>query len=159
MSQNDDERDFYPDARYAANTVPGFRWYDDRTGQEQWSRPVGVDTLLDAGATIEDPAAVTIATRVKIGPNKARGGWSVGISRERLDAVRKDGGVVRLVGTRTYAEARAFDDREDGVAWAESEVDAYADAEVKSAVEWSENRRTGDTRDTTDEGPTQETIV
>lgn len=159
MTQDDSERDFYPDARYAANSIPGVRWHDERTGQEQWSRPVGVDTLLDAGATIEDPAAVTIATRVKIGPNKANGGWSVGISRERLDVAHEESGVVRLVGTRTYAETRAFDDREDGVAWAKSEADAYADAEVKDAVAWREARRTGDTEDTDDEATTQETIA
>lgn len=139
-SGTDEDRTFWPDARFAANTESGIRWRDPRSGQEQWSRAVGVDTLLDAGAFPSDPAAVTQASRIKIGPHQGNDGWTVTISRDRLDP-HNDSDLVKLLGTQTFVESEVFEDRGDAVEWAEESVPEFADANVRDAQEWRENRR------------------
>jgi len=134
------DRTRYPDARYAASNLPGVRWSDDRTGQEQWRQPVGVDTLLAAGAEVDSAETVRIPSRVKITPHKGTDGWSAKITRAKLDPRYETDGVVELLGTRSVVASQAFEQRDEAVAWVESEVDAYAAAEVRDAVRWREQR-------------------
>lgn len=135
-----DDRDFRPAARYAANDQPGIRWCDERTGQEQFSRPVGVDTLLDRGASIQEPDAVKLPHRAKIGPNMRTGGWSASLARTQLDPHERDG-AVDFLGTKQYVRTRAFDDREEAVEWISGEFNAFASADVRDAAEWYEERK------------------
>lgn len=134
-------RELAPAARYAATETPGVRWHDTVTGQEQFAAAVGVDDLLDAGADPSDAEDETrLIQRIKISPNARTGGWSVRVSRIRLDPHIK-GGAVKFLGTQTYARTETFEDREAAVEHAAEQSDAFADADVRDAAAWYRNRR------------------
>lgn len=134
-------RELAPAARYAATETPGVRWHDTETGQEHFALAVGVEDLLDVGATIGDPDDDTdLVSRVELKPNARTGGWSVRINRIRLDQHVKRGSV-RFVGTQTYARTDVFDDREVAVEHAMEHCDEYALAEVRDAAAWCRGRR------------------
>lgn len=131
---SDTDRTFAPDARYGASDHSGTRVHDTGTGQEHWSRPVGVDTLLDAGAEFEDPSTCRLASHVEITPYQPPSGrWAAKISRGQLDPQESEQGAVRFVSVSTAVETQVFDDREAAVEWVEESVQAFADADTMEA--------------------------
>lgn len=135
-----EDRHFRPDARYAANDAPGVRWHDERTGQEHWSRPVGVDTLLDAGAdyseSITAPDAVRIISRVEIGPYQPPSGrWKAEVTWTWLDVRGGGSAVVRFLTTQAAVESHVADSRAEAVDWAEGRCAGFEEAETRDPVE------------------------
>lgn len=153
-----DDRHFAPAARYACTrNSPRTRWHDERTGQEHWRDPVGVDTLLDAGATLDDPDDVKLPYRVEIGPYQPpEPRWQVEINYSHLDVREKDDGYVDFVTTRAAVASEVFDDRDDAVDHACAEVDGFADADVRDAVAWRERRHDEKGDETADDSDTTE---
>lgn len=130
-----DDRYFAPDARYGANSVPGVRWQDPRTGQEDFAREVDVDDLCEAGATPENPDGVKLPARAYVGPYQPpEPRWIAEVSYARLDP-HWDDGELAGVYTRRACESGVFDDREDAITFIEERVDGYADAPQKDARE------------------------
>jgi hypothetical protein len=130
-----DQRHFAADARYGANSVPGVRWHDPRTGQEDFAREVSVEDLRDAGATVEAPDATKLPARAYVGPYQPpEPRWLAEVSYARLDPRWDDGELVGVY-TRRAVESAVFDEREDAIAFVEERVDGYADAPQKDARE------------------------
>jgi hypothetical protein len=130
-----DDRYFAPDARYGANSTPGVRWHDPRTGQEDYAREVDVDDLRDAGTTPEAPDAAKLPARAYVGPYQPpEPEWIAEVSYARLDPQWDDGELVGVY-TRRACASEVFDDREDAIAFIEDRVDGYADAPQKDARE------------------------
>lgn len=147
MSDEEDvERVFAPHARYAAlRNPPGPRWHDPETGQEYWRRNVGVDDLLEAGARLDEPDAVRLASLVEIAPYQPSSGqWVAKISRRQLDVRRDDEDAVRFVTRKGYVESETFDEHAKAVEWVEIAVDAFEDAARRDAREWRRERRETD---------------
>ncbi|KOX92702.1 hypothetical protein [Halorubrum tropicale] len=128
-----DDRYFAPDARYGANSTPGVRWHDPRTGQEDFAREVSVEDLRDAGATVEDPDAVKLPARAYVGPYQPpEPEWIAEVSYARLDPKWDDDELVGVY-TRRACESEVFDDRDDAVAFIAERIDGYDDAERRDA--------------------------
>lgn len=141
---SESERHFAPNARYAASNNPGIRWFDPETEQEHFSRPIGVNDLLDAGASLNNPDGIKLVSRVEINPYQPPSErWQVEVVKTRLD-VRKKNGHVDFVTTQSFVKTEVFDDRDDAVVWAEEGVEAFRTAEQQDAIEWREARRQGD---------------
>lgn len=127
----EEDRSRWPTARYAALKHHGQRFRDVRSGQEHWHRPVGVDDLLEAGASIENPDEVRIPHHVKIYPARDET-WAAQVSRTQIRPDDpKDDGVMQFVGTQQCAETQTLDTRPAAVEWAKSQAEDYRRVEVQ----------------------------
>lgn len=141
-SDDDSDRMWAPTARYAClRNAPGIRWYDPRTEQEHLRNPVGVDDLLEEGASLSEPERFRLPDHVKIRPfQPPEPKWQVEIQYARLRVQADEERTVDFVTTTTAAASEVFEDREDAVAHACEAVDAFAEADVRDALEWREQR-------------------